>query len=210
MLQLLTTPLAATLLVATPAPPLPVAVEASATPPSPAVALMRSPELWLGETRTLDVQFCREVEDWNPFLTRFDAEAYRCVEAWDDQQLLWLEEEYDAPRLRFFARRGTVTDAIFGGARPHGRYQVDLVVREMHAGQAWVEVTSARWTEEQTPEGTILHVIRALDMIEREGWALASSELERALRPNLPAHVRTELESIKETVDETRAALRGD
>ena len=78
------------------------------------------------------------------------------------------------------------------------------MVRELHAGAAWIEVTDASWTPEQTPEGTVLHAIRGLELIEREGWALAVSELDRAMAPNLPGHVRRELVILR---DQAQAAL---
>ncbi|MEL6906837.1 MAG: hypothetical protein AAFP22_15610, partial [Planctomycetota bacterium] len=62
--------------------------------------------------------------------------------------------------------------------------------------------TPALELADDEPERTVLHAIRALDLIEREAWALAASELERALEPRLPGHVRRELEQILESVGE--------
>lgn len=205
MLQLLAAPLAASLLFSPVTgyedSRVAVAIEASA-PAFPEShryslgALVDKPDLRLGETVNATVQFHGELEEWNPFLTRFDPSAYRGLTLWADEQWLWLKDDFDAPRAIVFARRGTHAEAVLSGAKRHDRLELDLVVRELHAGRAWIEVTGARWTEQQTPEGTVLHAIRALDMIEREGWALAVSELERALKPNLPSHVRLELAEI--------------
>ena len=122
---------------------------------------------------------------------------YRNLTFWADEQWLWIKDEFDAPAAQFFVRRGSDADKLMANGGRHDRYQIDLVVREIHAGHAWIEIASVERTEQQTPEGTILHAIRALDMVKREGWALAISELDRALRPNLPGHVRRELETIK-------------
>ena len=198
MLSLLCAPLAASLL-ATGHPQQGLAVEASAPATAaplavPAAALLKKPELALGERRSVVVQFKDEVLDWNPFLTRFDPGAFRGFDVWGDEQLLWLQEEYDAPIARVFALEGSPVDLALDRAKPHDRLELIVVVREFSAGRAWIEVVGARWTEQQTPEGTVLHAIRALDMIEREGWTIAASELERALRPDVPAHVREALE----------------
>jgi len=216
MLHLLDLPLIASLILGGVSEDLasaPAVLEASA-PRRPAVpayavtALMRAPEKKLGETVSMAVQFHGQVEDWNPFLSRFDPLEYRCVTVWADEQWLWIKEEYDSPTARFFVRRGTMAEAMLTGAKAHDRFQIDAVVREMHAGRAWIEVTEAVRTEEQTPEGTILHTISALKLIEREGWALAVSELDRALKPTLPGHVRRELEEIRDRCQTTLDDLK--
>ncbi len=202
MLHLLSLPLVTSFLALAPASE--VAVIEAAAPKRAAVpafslsALSGAPELRLGERLAVTVQLQSEVPDWAPFLTRFDPSAYRCAWVWGDEQWLWIEDEYDAPVARVFARRGTFAEALLDGAKPHDRLELEIVVREMQAGAAWIEVVGGRWTEQQTPEGSVLHAIRAMELIEREGWALAVSELTRALRPNLPGHVRRELETIRE------------
>ncbi|MEM9383329.1 MAG: hypothetical protein AAGB93_25530, partial [Planctomycetota bacterium] len=195
MLSLLCAPLAATLLATGhPVHGAPIEAGASVQPLAiPAAALVAKPELCLGERRSVVVQFQAEAADWNPFLTRFDPGAFRCFRVWDDEQLLWIREEYDAPAARFFALEGSAVARTLARAKAHDRLELEVVVREFTAGRAWIEVLSARWTEQQTPEGTVLHAIRALDLIEREGWTLAASELERALRPDVPDHVRESL-----------------
>ncbi|MEO0660514.1 MAG: hypothetical protein AAFZ87_03150 [Planctomycetota bacterium] len=165
-------------------------------------ALMDAPELSLGDPVRVRVQFRSEAEAWDPLLTRFDPAQYRAFEVWADEQWLWIEEEYTAPAARLFVRRGSSAEAVLWNARPHDRFALRLVVREFQGGSPWIEVTEAAWTAEQTPEGTVLHAIRALDLIERGAWALAVSELERALEPRLPGHVRRELEQILESVGE--------
>ncbi|MEE2940116.1 MAG: hypothetical protein VX460_07020 [Planctomycetota bacterium] len=183
-------------------PTLPVA------PRSSLGALMGAPEQRLGEAVTVVAQLHQEIEDWDPFLSRFTPVDHRCVEVWSDEQRLWIAEEYDAPMARLHVRRGTAAEAVLASSRPHDRLELEVVVRELLAGSSWIEVTHAARTEQQTPEGTVLHAIRALEMIEREGWRIAISELDRALAPDLPGHVRRELESIREDCQETWDALR--
>ena len=168
--------------------------------------LMDGPERWLGEPVHVVAQFEAEVETWDPLLTRFHPNAFRCVRVWGDEQWLWIEDEYEAPAAQFFLRRGSLVDAALTAARPHDRLQLEVVVREVMGGHAWIEIVDAAWTAQQTPEGTVLHAIRALDMIEREGWALAISELDRALEPNLPGHVRRELETLRATASAAKEA----
>lgn len=222
MLDVLTAPLAAAMLLGPPqqgvtqpgvtAPDASIAAVpgASALATGSVIDLRRHPERRLGEPQRVVAQFCREVDAWSPFLTRFDPSAFRCLEVWADEQLLWRKEEFDAPQARLFVRRGSSADVALSAARSQDRYQLDLVVREVHAGRAWIEVTAARWAEQQTPEGTVLHAIRGLELMERDGWTLAVGQFERALAPNLPAHVRAELERLRLECETTIAALLAD
>lgn len=197
MLELLTAPLAAAMLMQAPTLPDDDLTSSEAVPATPVVDLWRRPELRLGESQRVIAQVCREVEDWSAFLTRFDPAAFQAFEFWADEQFLWVKEEFDAPQARLFARRGSGAAAALSAATPSTRLELEVIVREMHAGRAWIEVTAARWSERQTPEGTVLHAIRALDLMERDGWSLASDQLDRALAPNLPGHVRAELLRLK-------------
>jgi hypothetical protein len=166
-------------------------------PTASVLDLSQRPELRLGEAQRVVAQVCRETDDWSAFLTRFDPAAFRAFEFWADEQFLWIKEEFDAPQARLFARRGSLAAAALAAANSNDRLELEVVVREMHAGRAWIEVTQARWTEEQTPAGTLLHAIRALELMERDGWVLASSQFDRALAPNLPPLVRAELTRLK-------------
>ncbi|MDB2576695.1 hypothetical protein N9Z54_05760 [Planctomycetota bacterium] len=214
MLVLFSAPLAAAMLLQAPAPVslsavVPPAVDLAA--PGPAATMLaradapmasvldlgQRPELRLGEPQRVVAQVCRETDDWSAFLTRFDPAAFRAFEFWADEQFLWIKEEFDAPQARLFARRGSLAAAAIAAANSNDRLELEVVVREMHAGRAWIEVTQARWTEEQTPAGTLLHAIRALELMERDGWVLASSQFDRALAPNLPPLVRAELTRLK-------------
>ena len=56
----------------------------------------------------------------------------------------------------------------------------------------------------------MLHAIRGLELMERDGWTLAVGQFERALAPDLPPHVRAELERLKAECEATIAALLAD
>lgn len=214
MLDLLTVPLAAAMLLQAPAPSDPASLGGSPTsvaeaPTVSVLDLSQRPELRLGEPQRVLAQVCREVDDWSAFLTRFDPGAFRAFEFWADEQFLWIKQEFDAPQARLFARRGSVAAAALAAAGSNDRLELQVVVREMHAGRAWIEVTEARWSEQQTPAGTVLHAIRALELMERDGWELASGQFDRALAPNLPPHVRAELLRLKaECAAETEALAK--
>lgn len=208
MLHLLSAPLMTVLLHAAPVATVGV-VEASApvrpTLPTFSIgALLNKPELRLGKTQRVVAQLHGEAEEWNPFMTRFHGDDYSLVTFWADEQWLWLKEEFDAPAAEFFVRRRTELAETLASATRHDRFELDIAVREVHGGRTWMEIVGVQRTEQQTPEGTILHAIRALDMVEREGWALAVNELERALRPNLPSHVRSELQAILKVCEEAK------
>ncbi|MFT5735232.1 MAG: hypothetical protein ACJA2W_002367 [Planctomycetota bacterium] len=212
MFQILGAPLIASLLFAGPAPE-DIAVQlveasASVAPVIPTYsisALLDNPEMKLGEEHRVVAQLHGEIDEWHPFMTRFHADEYRCVTFWADEQWLWLKEEFGAPAASFFVRRGSEADQVLRASKRHDRLQLDIAVVEIHAGRSWIEVQGAEKTEAQTPEGTVLHAIRALDMIERQGWALAVNELERALSPDLPGHVRRELQTLLELCQSLKA-----
>lgn len=213
MLDLLTAPLAAAMLLQAPATPelAQRTLEPGAGSPTVSIlALGRRPELQLGETQHAVAQVCREVEDWSVFLTRYDPAVFRAFEVWADEQYLWIKEEFDAPQARLFVRRGTPAAAALAAATSYDRLELQLVVREMHAGRAWVEVTGARWSPHQTPKGSLLHAIRALELMERDGWTLAVGQLDRALAPDLPAHARAELERLRDECTSEIDALARD
>lgn len=208
MLHLLSAPLIAVLLHAAPAETAQV-VEASAPvrralPTFSIGALLNKPEIRLGETHRVVAQLHGEIKEWNPFLTRFHADDYSLITFWADEQWLWIKDEFEAPAAQFFVRRRTELAETLASAKRHDRFELDIAVREVHGGRVWMEIVGVQRTEQQTPEGTILHAIRALDMVEREGWALAVSELERAMRPNLPGHVRRELQTLHEVCEQAK------
>jgi len=168
-------------------------------------ALTEAPELWLGETVQTVVQVRGALaERWEGFLSGLSPRSHVALDVWGDDQLLWDPEQFRAPSgrihvpvqvllgeaLRSTQRRAGVP-ATF--AR-HTRARVTLRVVAYTAGRGWLEVERIEPTAEQVPEGTVLHAIRGLDLLRQGVTGLAISELEKALLPRLPAHVRAVLE----------------
>lgn len=138
---------------------------------------------------------------WEPYFTRFSAEAYVAVRAWSDVQLPWVREDHDAPRALVFARRGTRAARALSGAAPHDRVVVACVPRAWFAGRPWIEVVAVRRTREYVPEGSVLHAVKALELLGRNDHELARDQLGRALAAPLPAHAREALEALVEACD---------
>ncbi len=167
-------------------------------------ALATSPGRHLGEARQVFVQFHSFEESWNPFLTRFGPASFVTLRGWSDEQRPWKREDYDAPAVRVFVRRGGDLETLFRQAQAHQRYELVLAAREHCAGELWCEVLSARRLKKEIPEGTVMHAARAIELLERQAWDLAAGELERALAAPLPEAARDELLLLQE-----RAQARG-
>jgi len=151
--------------------------------------LEHEPGSFVGRELRLVLQFHSLEESWNPFLTRFSPADYVAVRGWTDAQLPWLQGDFERRPVRVFSRRSELAlDHFFRIARPHERIAVVGVVREVFAGQPWFEVTSAEILPRSIPEGSVLHVIRALDFEQKHAFRLALGELERASAAPLPKH----------------------
>jgi hypothetical protein len=162
--------------------------------------LVGSPGRSLGETRRVFVQFQELEESWNPYLTRFSPQDYFAVRGWTDEERPWLREDYEDPRVRVFVPRGGESETLLRAARPHERYELVLAIREHCAGELWCQVLSARRLKKEIPEGSVLGVARALDLMDREAWDLAASELQRALAAPLPEAAREEVVEMRDHV----------
>lgn len=166
----------------------PVALEAPTVPTVQWEELVEVPDGRLGETVQVHVQACSHPETWEPFLTRFSPEEYVCLRAWSDAQLPWLPDQYHAPRAVVFARRDSPWAELLGEAAPHERLALAVVPRAFQAGHLWVEVVGGQRSRRQLTEGAVLHVEKALTLLEREAPELARGQLERALAAPLPVH----------------------
>jgi hypothetical protein len=174
----------------------PVALDA---PVAPVVAwedLASVPDGHLGEVVQLRIQAHSRPQTWEPFLTRFSPDDYVCLRAWSDAQLPWVEEHYHAPQVIVFARRGSPSAEVLAGARPHERLAIGCVPRAFQAGHLWIEVVGACRTRRQLPEGSVLHVEKALELLGREAPALARQQLERALAAPLPRHAAAVIDAL--------------
>lgn len=157
---------------------------------------VHDPHQHLGRMRRMVVQHHSQIEEWNPYLTRFSPEVYRAVRAWTDAQLPWVQEDYEHPLAALFVRRGSRAATLFASAAPHDRIVVACVVRARFLGRPWVEVISARRMHEYVPEGTVLHTLKAIELLGRQAWDMARDQLERALDAPLPGHAREALQRL--------------
>ncbi len=154
---------------------------------------------WLGREVRFTLQVDSEPEGWNPWLTRFSAAHYRGLSAWGDEQLLWDERAHADPAPRLFVRRGTEADRSLRNLRRYDRLRVRAVVREVFLDEPWIELVEIERLTERIEEGTILHAVRAIELLEDGRLILAAGELDRAATPRrLPEHVARELTRLRE------------
>lgn len=168
--------------------------------------LVAVPDAQLGELVQMHVQAHSQPQTWEPFLTRFSPEEYVCLRAWSDQQMPWVEEHFDEPQVVVFARRGSRQAERLLAADPHERLALGCTVRAHQAGMVWIEVLGACTTREQITEGAVLHVEKAIELLERDAPQMAREQLARALTAPLPQHARKDIEVILEQCD---ARIRG-
>lgn len=141
----------------------------------------------------LVLQFHSIEHDWEPYCMPFSERTHLAVRAWSDCQLPWVRAEYDNPRARYFVRRGTFAERLFARVAPHERILVVGRVCAQFLGQPWIEVIAACPAREQIPLGTVLHVSRAIDLLQRKAERLAIEQFKRALAAPLPTHAREAL-----------------
>ena len=67
--------------------------------------LAAAPELFLGRPVQLYVQVSGVADAWEPFQTPYVRERWIALDGWADEQLLWIEEDHDAPMVRVFVDR---------------------------------------------------------------------------------------------------------
>ena len=184
----------------------PAAVE----PPSLATwaDLCDRPSHWLGKTVRLRIQFHDRVETWNPYLTRFGPRRFVAVQAWADEQVPWIKEEFDAPAVRVFLKRGEASEWALGEAQQGARFELTVVVREVFLDLPWTEVIEVLPLPERIPEGTVIHASKARELMEQKSWKLAELEIDQACTDGLPAHAREELERLRATCREGLATER--
>ncbi|MCP3914012.1 MAG: hypothetical protein GY711_00470 [bacterium] len=182
--------------------PVPYAIEAGVpvleqlAPPVVAwEELAHDPEAFLGQEVRLFLQHHSERETWNPYMTRFADHTFRALNGWSDAQRLWVQEDFDAPVARVFVRRGSEADRVLHGVARHRRSMLTVVVREVFVGRPWIEVTHAHVMKSHVPEGTILHAIRAFELVEKKALLRAKDEFTRALAAPLPVAVARDLEA---------------
>jgi len=171
-------------------------------------ALVEAPERHVGTPVRLFLQQHSAVPTWEPFLTRFAPERYVALQGWSDEQILWDETSYDAPQMRVFVPRGGRLERLAARLRPHERLALVGVVRSAHLGRPWFEVLGFQRTRESVPEGTVLHAVKALELMERAAWSLAREQLDRALLAPLTEPARASIVALREHCDERLAPRR--
>lgn len=163
---------------------------------------------WLGRRVRFSFQFESSPPSWNPYLTRFGTQDYVAAMGWGDDQFLWRAEEFEAPRVLVFARRGTPAAQTLAGAHTYSRFEVVGRVSQIFLGLPWIEVESAERLPQETGEGAILHASRALRAMEGGDWSRALEDLARAEISNLPDAARAELARLRAICEAERQARK--
>lgn len=172
--------------------------------------LRARPGLHLGQDVRFTLQFKGLVEDWNPYLSRFEPERWLMLEAWADEAFTWNRSVFETPVTRFFVRRGGGFEPLVRRARTYQRYELSGRVREVFLGEPWIEVVALVPLEGEVGEGTILHVTRARDAAAEGQFELALDQYARARAAPLPPHALAALlEEIRAT-EEAKARSEAD
>jgi len=169
--------------------------------------LRAEPSTWLGRRVRFVVQLRGPVADWNPFLTRFGSEDWAAFGGWCDRRFTWEKSVFEDPTPRLFVRRGNDLVGLLEGLRPYRRVRVVGVVREVFLGEPWIEIEQAELLDTYVTQGSLLHVCRALELVEESHFPLALEQLQRARSAPLPEHALAELDRLEE---EAREAQRLD
>ncbi len=174
-------------------------------------ALRKDPAPHLGTEVRCTVQFHRALEDWEPFLSRFEPRAWLAIEAWPDESFVWEAAVFDDPATRIFVRRGSAGAKLLGAARTYARFEIRARVSELFLGEPWLEVLEATPLAGEVGEGTILHLSRARGLAAYEQWDLALEQYERAKAGPLPMHALGAIErEILEVLEARRASEKKD
>lgn len=138
---------------------------------------------------------------WDPLLTRFNGTTWLRVEAWSDDAALWERGPFEDPAPYLFARRGTAAARALLAASPFDRIEVEGTVRQVFAGEPWIEIWAVHRKGVALTEASVFHAARA-ERLERDGnLDLARSEIERALAAPMPKHHRAPLLEIAERLE---------
>jgi hypothetical protein len=189
----------------------PVTMAQEAFPTSATLEELRSgPGRFLGHEVRFRLQFRALVEDWDPFLSRFEPGRWLALEVWPDELFTWDESVFRAPVGRLFLRRGGGFEPLARRARTYQRFEAHARVREVFLGEPWIELLELVPLECEVGEGTILHVTRARELAGEGQFALALDQYERARAAPLPPHALAALlEEIRAT-EEARVEARSE
>lgn len=151
----------------------------------------------LGRRVRFVVQLQGAVERWHAYRSRFGPRTHTAIQGWADEQFLWLRDEFDAPRVRVFARTGSPEAARLAAAPKYTRFEVEGTVRELFLAEPWIEVDHVELLLEHVTDGDLIHASRAVELIERDAWRYALAELDQAAGGNLPQHAEREIERLR-------------
>jgi len=163
--------------------------------------LRHLPSRALGVPFRVHAVVCEIGGPWEPYFTRFDRATWRRVALWSDDAPLWERDAFDDPLSFAFVRVGGALDDRLATAKPYDRVVVEGVVREVFAGEPWVELWSVRPAEPGLTEAGVFHAVRALEAQAKGLGPLARSELDKALAAPLPEHQRAALEVLAATFE---------
>lgn len=166
--------------------------------------LRAAPGTNLGQEVRFVLQFQRLVEDWNPYLSRFEPARWLALEAWPDELFTWDKRVFDAPVGHLFLRRGGGFEPIARRARTYQRFEVHGRVREVFLGEPWIEIEELVPLSGEVGEGTILHVTRAREVALQGQFDLALEQYERARGGPLPPHALAALLAEIHATEEAR------
>ncbi|MED6334010.1 MAG: hypothetical protein VYE81_01315 [Planctomycetota bacterium] len=168
----------------------------------PYAELRDHPGRFLGRRVRVRVQARGWVERWDPFVTRFGSEDFRALDAWADEQHLWLPADHAAPLARLFVRRESAAEWALCEARTFDRFELELEVRAVLVDRPWVEVLTVRPLAGGLSEGALVHAGRAVELLAKGATARAGAEVERALRGPLHEPARRALEELARACDD--------
>lgn len=167
-------------------------------------ALRATPGAHLGQAVRFVIQFQRLVEDWNPYLSRFEPGRWLALEAWPDELFTWERRVFDAPVGHLFVRRGGGFEPVARRARTYQRFEVHGRVREVFLGEPWIEIEELVPLPGEVGEGAILHVTRAREVAQHGQFDLALEQYQRACAGPLPPHALAALLAEIHAVEEAR------
>jgi len=183
----------------------PAPLQVSHARPVPLGELRAVPGRFLGEEVLFTLQFRALVEDWNPYLSRFEPGRWLALEVWPDELFTWDEPVFAAPGGRLFLRRGGGFEPLARRARTYQRFEARGRVREVFLGEPWIELLELVPLEGEVGEGTILHVTRARELVGEGQFTLALDQYERARAAPLPPHALAAVLAEIRATEEARA-----
>lgn len=166
--------------------------------------LVENSAQYLGRTVRFAFSFHSEVENWNPYMTRFGTQQWNCARGWSDEKFPWREGDFANPEIRIFLRKESRVARRVASAQTYYRFEVEGIVREFLGGMPWIEVTRLDPLDSRLTEGTVIHAERAIREMDEKKFTLAIENLERARVGKLPEPAALELERL---LEESRASL---